>query len=258
MKKKMLAASAALLFALPGLSLAQEDHHHEGGGRPAGPAPQVHQPTPPPARPAPPQYHAPQGGQTNGQAFRSGQGYQPQGGAARGYPQQGAPQYAGQASGQSGYRPDYRGPSFPGGQGGYRAQPGQAGYQGGFAAGQGGYRGAPAQGGGRSFNGQAYRGGAPRAGGQAFGYGGRQYFRYRAAPYRFPGGYGGWDHHSWRRGEWLPQVFIDQAYFINDWYDFGLWQPDYGYEWIRVGADAVLINLADGQVVDVVPGVYYY
>jgi Ni/Co efflux regulator RcnB len=52
-------------------------------------------------------------------------------------------------------------------------------------------------------------------------------------------------------------VFISSAYYIEDWYDFGLWQPSYGYEWIRVGADAVLVNLANGQIVDVVPGVYY-
>jgi len=52
-------------------------------------------------------------------------------------------------------------------------------------------------------------------------------------------------------------VFINSGYFIDDWSDFGLWQPDYGYEWIRVGYDAVLVNLADGQVADVVPGVYY-
>jgi Ni/Co efflux regulator RcnB len=45
---------------------------------------------------------------------------------------------------------------------------------------------------------------------------------------------------------------------INDWYDFGLWEPDYGYEWIRVGADAVMVDTSSGEVVDVVPGVYYW
>ncbi len=233
MNKIVLAASAALLLAAPGLSFAQDDHHHEGGGHPGGGAPpQIHQPSAPAARPVPPaapQYHTPpQGGQGLRAQFPGGQGgYRPQGqvqpnGGYRGPPN------VGQAP-PSGYRP----------QGGFRGQGGQ--YQGGqFAGNQGGFR--P----------------APRSGGQAFGYSGRQFFRYRAAPYRFPGGYYGWANHSWRRGEWLPPIFITQDYFINDWYDFGLWQPDYGYEWIRVGADAVLINLATGQVVDAVPGVYYY
>jgi Ni/Co efflux regulator RcnB len=215
MKKIMLAASAALLIALPAVSLAQEDHPH-GGGRPEGSAPpQGHPQVTPPSRPTAPPQGAPQfrgapppqgrGGQPGPQAFQPGGGGRPQGfvqpgGAVR-------PQFNGQA-----------------GQGG------------------------------RGFPG----GGGPRPGAQAFGYGGRQYFRYQAAPYRYPGGYYGWTNHAWRRGEWLPPVFITSSYFINDWYDFGLWQPDYGYQWIRVGADAVLINLADGQVVDVVPGVYYY
>jgi hypothetical protein len=213
MKKMMFAASAALLIAAPGLSLAQDEHHE--GGHPGGGAP--HAVSAPPSRPVgppagAPAYHPPTAGQPGG-------GYHPQGPVA----------------GQPGYNPGYhaQGPVFPGGQGGYRPQPGQFGYR------PGGY-------------------GAPRAGGQAFGYGGRQFFRYRAAPYRFPGGYYGWANHAWRRGEWLPPVFITSSYFINDWYDFGLWQPNYGYEWIRVGADAVLVNLADGQVIDVVPGVYYY
>ena len=232
MKKFVLAASAALLIAAPGLALAQD--HHEGEGRPGGA---------PPHAPQAPRSAAPQGG---GQ-FHSGQ---PQGGQpSGGYHPQTFP------GGQGGYRPQgfsnnqpaggyhpQAAPSGQGGQGGYRPQ--------GFAGGQQGRGGYYGQGG--------FNGGGGRPGALPFGYGGHQYFRYQAAPYRYPGGYYGWANHSWRRGEWLPAAFITSSYFINDWYDFGLWQPDYGYEWIRVGADAVLISLADGQVVDVVPGVYYY
>jgi hypothetical protein len=235
MKKMMFAASAALLIAAPAFAFAQDDHHHEGGAPPA-----PHAAAAPPSRPAGPPQGAP--------------AYHPQGGPPGGYHTQGGPTFPG---GQGGYRPQagqpsYHqpgGPTFPGGQGGYRPQPGQPGYrQPGFQGGQpgGGYHG--------GFN----PGGPVRSGGQSFGYGGHQFFRYQAPAYRFPGGYGGWANHAWRRGEWLPPVFIASTYFINDWYDFGLWQPDYGYEWIRVGVDAVLVNLADGQVVDVVPGVYYY
>ena len=98
----------------------------------------------------------------------------------------------------------------------------------------------------------------PRPGAQAFSYGGRQFYRYRASPYAYPHGFYGWAHHDWRRGEWLPSVFIAENYFINDWYDFGLYEPEYGYEWIRVGADALLIDVSTGAVMDVVPGVYYW
>ena len=238
MKKLVLAASAALLVAAPGLSLAQD--HHEGEGRPGGGAPRAPASAPQAPRPAPPQgggqFH---GGQSQFQGGGQPGGYHPQAlpGGQGGYRPQGFNNGNGQPAG--GYRPQ----AAQGGQGGYRpqgvsgAQPGRGAYYG-----QGGYHG----------------GGGGRPGAQTFGYGGHQYFRYQAAPYRYPGGYYGWANHSWRRGEWLPAAFITSSYFINDWYDFGLWQPDYGYEWIRVGADAVLINLADGQVVDVVPGVYYY
>ena len=194
MKRVLLAASAVFILAAPGFSFAQDDHHHAEGGHPGGGAP--HQSAPAP-RPAAPQAQRP--------SFPGGQGgYRPQ-------------------PGQNGFH----GPTFPGGQGGYRPQPGQAGFQGPtFPGGQGGYRPQPGQngyhqpdsfgrpnGGPHGFN----PGGPMRSGGQGFGYGGRQYFRYQAAPYRFPGGYYGWANHAWRRGEWLPSVFITSAYFINDW-----------------------------------------
>jgi Ni/Co efflux regulator RcnB len=255
MKKLALAASAALLVALPGLSLAQE--HHEDGGHPGGggathaPASALQTP-----RSAPTQG----GGQVGGQQFHGGGQPQFQRGPENGQGFHG--QFGGQppsgsstqgpSAGQNGYRPQgfangqlgggYHPQGAPRGQGGSRPQ--------GFAGGD------PGRGGGYGQGG--FHGGGGRPGAQPFGYGGHQYFRYQAAPYRYPGGYYGWANHGWRRGEWLPSVFIASTYFINDWYDFGLWQPDYGYQWIRVGADALLINLADGQVVDVVPGVYYY
>jgi Ni/Co efflux regulator RcnB len=280
MKILMLAASAAVLLAAPGLSHAQDEHHdggRAGGGQGRAPAQQ-------PARPAAPAAPAPQAG---GQPFRGGGQPQFQRGPEGG---QGFHGQAGQGQPGGGFRPE----NLPGGQGGFRPQGFQNGQGGNFRpqnlpGGQGGVRpqgfqnGQPGRGGDLrpdggfrggvqgprdqgsrdqgGFRGDGFRGGGERGfdhgGGRAFGYGGRQYFRYHAEPYRYPGGYYGWANHGWRRGEWLPQVFINSGYFIDDWSDFGLWQPDYGYEWIRVGYDAVLVNLADGQVADVVPGVYY-
>ncbi len=223
--KRMLTAAAALsILAGPAVSLAQEHHDEHGGAHPSG----EH------AAPA----AAPQGGPAGGyhppaqgadrqqpQAYQGAQpGYHPQGGA-RSYQAQGRPTYQGAPAAQQGYRgapPAY-----------------QQGYQG---------RGAP--------GGPGERG--PRPGAQVFAVGGRTFYRYHAAPYAFPGGYGGWGNHYWRRGEFLPPVFFLPNYFINDYWSYGLWAPDYGYQWIRVGADALLINLATGQVVDVVPGVYYW
>jgi Ni/Co efflux regulator RcnB len=232
--KRLVAAVAALsTLAGPTLALAQEHDHHEGGGRPpaggqphGGGAPQ--QAAPP--RPAP-QYHAPAGGS----------GYRPQGVAQpQGQPGGYRPQGAGQPQGQpGGYRPQgaYQ---LQGQPGGYRPQGGQP----------GGYRVGPG-------NNPGYRGG-PRPGAIPFNWGGRSFYRYRAEPYRYPSGYGAWARHGWRRGEFLPSFFFLPNYYISDYWAYGLWEPDYGLQWIRVGADALLINLATGEVVDVVPGVYYW
>jgi Ni/Co efflux regulator RcnB len=251
MKRILLAASAALSIAAPAVGFAQDDHH-PNDGHPAGEA-----------RPPGP----PRGGQPALQSTPPARG-------APGAREGGHPPSV--PVGQGGYRPqpDQPGarPTLPGGQGGFRPQPEQAGARPTFPGGQGGYRPQPGQPGYRhdgapgavrpGFQGDASRGvpqgwRGPRPGAQAFAYGGRQFYRYHAAPYSYPQGYYGWAGHAWRRGDWLPSVFIIDNYFIDDWYDFGLYQPQYGYEWIRVGADALLVDVSTGQIVDEAPGVYY-
>jgi Ni/Co efflux regulator RcnB len=228
-------------------------------------------------------------------AQRGAQGFQDQGGRPNfAAPQQG-PRLAGD-QGPRGYDAPHsypapgqgapRGYAAPG-QGGPPVQNDRGGYAGGRAqgyapdqgrpygqnggspntGGRSGVYGAPDQGRGHGQDEQGYdrRGYSGRQDGpqyrdrgQAFAFGGREYYRYRGAPYRFPSGYDGWSGHAWRAGEWLPPAFISTAYFIDDYDDFGLWEPDYGFQWIRVGSDAVLIDLSDGRVVDEVSGVYYY
>ncbi len=154
----------------------------------------------------------------------------------------------------------------PGGSHAPAGGPPAGGYRPGAVAAQPGYRPPAGPGAGPAFRAPSgpriappppgARGPRPEA--QPFAFGGRNFYRYRAPVYAFPPAYAGWEHHYWRRGEFLPAVFFQPNYFIDDWWVYGLWQPDYGYQWIRVGADALLINLATGAVVDVVPGVYYY
>ena len=239
MKRLLATAAIATMLIAPAASFAQE-HHEEHGAPPGG----GHAA---PAQAAPQRAQAPVQhvqGQPGGQQRFQGQPQQ--------FRPQGAPAYQGQAQGQA-RSPGYAAPQAQGQQP-YRAQAGAPRPQGyaGDPRTQA-YRGAPGSGG---F--AAGRNGAPRAGGQPFSYNGRSFFRYRSQPYRYPDQYRGWENHGWRRGEWLPSIFINPYYFIDNYYDYSLWQPDYGYQWIRVGVDAVLINLATGQVADVVPGVYYY
>lgn len=99
------------------------------------------------------------------------------------------------------------------------------------------------------------RGGSAQRGGN-FNYRGNSYARFRADPYRWPGGYRG--AYSWRPNQFLPRSFLLRDYYIDNYFDFGFSRPPYGYEWIRVGDDALLVNIYTGQIVEVAPGVFYW
>ena len=78
--------------------------------------------------------------------------------------------------------------------------------------------------------------------------------RYRYHTYRRPHG---WYNHHWGYGERLPRGWYGRDYWILDFMMFGLMQPPYGYVWVRVGDDALLIDEETGEVVRVVYNVFY-
>jgi Ni/Co efflux regulator RcnB len=86
-------------------------------------------------------------------------------------------------------------------------------------------------------------------------YRGYEYNSFRISPFYYPRG---WEYRSWRVGERLPYMFLSSTYFIDNWYDFDLPQPPYGYHWARFGPDAVLVNNWSGEVVDVIYGIFYW
>jgi Ni/Co efflux regulator RcnB len=82
------------------------------------------------------------------------------------------------------------------------------------------------------------------------------------APHRFraPRAYVrpiGWYQHRWVYGERLPRAFFAPDYFILDFAAFGLLAPWDGYEWVRYGNDALLIDIETGEVVRVEYDVFY-
>ena len=89
----------------------------------------------------------------------------------------------------------------------------------------------------------------------------RQYERNSNAQHRFRfGGYErprGWYPRRWTFGEFLPQLFWSQNYWLNDFSDFGLPYPPPGCVWVRDGDDALLIDRYSGEIVQVVYGLFY-
>ncbi len=78
--------------------------------------------------------------------------------------------------------------------------------------------------------------------------------RFRHGGYDRPGG---WYAHHWRHGEFLPSLFWTQDYWLLNYWLFGLSPPPYGYIWVRDDGDALLIDRATGEIVEVIYGVFY-
>lgn len=73
--------------------------------------------------------------------------------------------------------------------------------------------------------------------------------RYRYGYYRPPIGFYS---HNWAFGEFLPRGWYGSDYLLDSWWDYDLPYPPPGYDWVRVGSDALLIDRYSGRIVQVV------
>ena len=76
---------------------------------------------------------------------------------------------------------------------------------------------------------------------------------YRIGPYHRPSG---WVDRHWAYGDHLPRSYWAAQYLLADYWLFGLEVPPVGYEWVRVGADALLIDVNSGVVLQAEYGVF--
>jgi Ni/Co efflux regulator RcnB len=76
---------------------------------------------------------------------------------------------------------------------------------------------------------------------------------YHVGPFRRPPG---WHAHHWVYGEFLPRAYWAPQYLIGDYWLFSLEVPPAGYEWVRDGNDALLINITTGEILQVEYGVF--
>jgi Ni/Co efflux regulator RcnB len=73
--------------------------------------------------------------------------------------------------------------------------------------------------------------------------------------YHYPHGH---SYRRWHHGDYLPSIFFVRRYWIIDFYDYGLFDPPYGFVWVRYGPDALLIDRYSGEIVLVIYDVFYW
>ena len=74
---------------------------------------------------------------------------------------------------------------------------------------------------------------------------------YHVGPYHAPRGFA---YYRWSYGNRMPRAYWGQQYWLGDYWLFGLDVPPMGYEWVRYGPDAVLIDTNNGEVIQVIYG----
>ena len=67
---------------------------------------------------------------------------------------------------------------------------------------------------------------------------------------------GGWTPHQWAYGQILPRAYWGAQYLLADYWLFALEVPPSGYEWVRDGNDAILVNTDSGEILQVEYGVF--
>jgi Ni/Co efflux regulator RcnB len=76
---------------------------------------------------------------------------------------------------------------------------------------------------------------------------------FHIGPYHPPRG---WSAHQWAYGQILPRAYWAAPYLIGDYWLFALEVPPAGYEWVRDGDDAILVNTDTGEILQVEYGVF--
>lgn len=82
----------------------------------------------------------------------------------------------------------------------------------------------------------------------------QQRYRWRGSIYRPPVGFYSY---RWQFGQTLPWNWYTPNYYLNDWWSYGLPMPPAGYEWVRLGDDAALIDVFSGRIYQVVYNLFW-
>ena len=55
----------------------------------------------------------------------------------------------------------------------------------------------------------------------------------------------------WSRGDRLYRDYWGPRYYVNDWRRYRLRRPPYGYRWVRVNGEFLLVAISTGIILDV-------
>jgi len=61
----------------------------------------------------------------------------------------------------------------------------------------------------------------------------------------------GWRYQRFAYGQHMPASYYGHNYWIVNFGGFGLYAPPQGYQWVRYGHDAVLVDLSTGEIIRV-------
>jgi Ni/Co efflux regulator RcnB len=52
-------------------------------------------------------------------------------------------------------------------------------------------------------------------------------------------------------------LFLSSAYYFDNYGNYGLYAPPFGYRWVRYGPDLLLVQIGTGRIADVIYGAFY-
>lgn len=82
----------------------------------------------------------------------------------------------------------------------------------------------------------------------------QQRYRWIGPSYRLPPSFYSF---RWQWGQTLPWDWYTPNYYLNDYYAYGLPMPPIGCEWVRVGDDAILVDVFTGRIYQVVYNLFW-
>ncbi|HXJ00100.1 MAG TPA: RcnB family protein [Micropepsaceae bacterium] len=78
--------------------------------------------------------------------------------------------------------------------------------------------------------------------------------RFRIERFRPPPG---WRYRRWVYGDILPPAYWARPFWIGSFWLYDLDRPPLGYEWVRSGPDALLVDTVTGRILRVEYNVFY-